>query len=189
VKQLTPAILAFTLMIVSGCGTGVRTYEAWQTPPVQSALPQTLVDLAVEGKLKSGSSLAVEFGVSGARLYELPPMDGAHVLTVTSKPRGTEHGLGIVYPRLRLLDAQRLPMREYPSTRFVYRDGLRVTIFLDPTRRRERYILITMDSVALDRLLRLQSMTSVPSSMLAPIDRGVLVLEFLSERVEHVPFP
>lgn len=198
--QRIVATIAFALMGASGCGTGVRTYESWQTTPAQSARPQARNSLAVEATLKPGSSLAVEFGVSGARLdeggdaapallYELPAFDGTHMLTVTSKPRGGERGPGIVYPRVRLLDAQRVPTREFASGRFIYRDGLQATIFFNPSDRRERYVLVTSDAVPENRLLRFQSASSAPSAVLAPLDRGVLVLDFRPEPVERVPFP
>lgn len=199
-KQRIVATIAGALMGVSGCGTGVRTYESWQTTPAQSARPQARDGLAVEATLKPGSSLAVEFGVSGAQLdegggaapallYELPAFDGVHVLTVTSKPRGGERGPGIVYPRVRLLDGQRIPTREFASGRFIYRDGLQATIFFNPADRRERYVLITSDTVPADRLLRFQSASSAPSAGLAPFERGVLVLDFRPVPVERVPFP
>lgn len=198
--QRIVATIAFALMGASGCGTGVRTYESWQTTPAQSARPQARNSLAVEATLKPGSSLAVEFGVSGARLdeggdaapallYELPAFDGTHMLTVTSKPRGGERGPGIVYPRVRLLDAQRVPTREFASGRFIYRDGLQATIFLNPVDRRERYVLVTPDAVPEDRLLRFQSASTAPSRVLAPFDRGVLVVDFRPVPVERVPFP
>jgi hypothetical protein len=200
VKQRLVAAIVGALLGIAGCSQGVRTYEPWQTTPVQSARPQTRDTFPVEATLRSGSPLTVEFGVSGAQLneggtsapallFELPPLEGAHVLTLLSRQRVGDSGPGAVYPRVRMLDAQRVPVREVRSAQLIDRIGLQATIFVNPTQRHERYVLITADAVPADRLLRLQPPSTPPNTLLASFDRGVLVLDFRPEPAEYVPFP
>mgnify|MGYP003488962290 CR=1 FL=1 len=197
-----PAILAIVGVLsgIPGCGAGVRSFGAWHDTSVQGARPHASDTFPVEAVLAPASLVTVELGVSGARLdeggltspallFQLPRLDRVHVLTLKSKLHVDAGVPGLVYPRVRLLDAQRVPTREFASNQFIYREDLQVTVFLDPTRRAERFVLITADAVPVDRLLRVQSLSGPPHRELASFARGVLVLDFRPEPIEHVPFP
>ncbi len=135
--RLVAAIVG-ALSVTSGCGTGVRIYADGETTPIQGARPQPRDTLPVEALLQTASPVAVEFRVSGAMLdeggigspallYEIPLLDRVHVLTLSPKLRYEVRDLGLLYPRVRLLDSQRVPTREFAWNRFVYREDLQVT--------------------------------------------------------------
>ena len=191
-------LIAIVVILLGGCGYSARGFHESLKVPDGQAIAATVDDLAVTGVLRVGTTVQVQFGWEGARLvqdgrpspvllYELPNLDGPHELTVVSRPWQNDYDANLlVYPRVQLLDAKRATMREVPIDRFVYRQGLRATIFLNADDATARYALIPIHRHPGPIAVKRQAIDVRPNSSIRATDLGHLVLEFRRYDPERV---